>query len=109
METAPDWEWDKMRPWSKAVFRKDHRLAVAVVATVARPRELYAQAIADRLGLEQAEVRGHLRDFEAAGLLKKSEEKGPVSGAGGRPAALYARTEDEFWTCLAKLGDRFRR
>jgi predicted ArsR family transcriptional regulator len=107
METSFDWK--QMRPLSKSLFRKDHRLAVAVVAHSAAPQRLYAQAIAEELGLDQGEVAEHFRDFEDAGLLTRTKQRAPVSAKGGRPGQLYARTDDEFWHCLEQLGERFRR
>lgn len=104
-----DWDLVAMRRWSKTVFRNDHRLAVAVLAQAAEDSELYAQALADRLGVEQAEVSKHLRAFVAAGLLEQTDEKAPTAGRRGRGGNLYARTEDDFWRCLSELGDRFRR
>ena len=75
METS--WDWAAMETFSKSVFRQEHRLAVAVMARAAQPQELYAQAIAKKLGLSQPEVRKHLRDLAEAGLLTKRTQKGP--------------------------------
>ena len=98
-----------MGRWSKTVFRKEHRLAVALAANEAQPERLYAQAIADDLGLPQREVSLHLRDFEAAGLLQRSGRPSPSERRPGRPGILYSRSEDDFWTYIASLGQRFRR
>jgi predicted ArsR family transcriptional regulator len=108
META-DWDIEGMRTWSKTVFRRDHRLAVAVASLEAGKRELYAEAIAEQLDLTSKEVGTHLRDFERAGLLVPSKMKGPTSKQGGRPGGLFVRTQDDFWNCLQELGERFRR
>jgi predicted ArsR family transcriptional regulator len=109
METSKqDWDWAAMRPWSKAMFRREHRLAVAVLARVANADELYAQAIADHLRLHQTEVAEHLRDLQQAGLLKPSGKKAPTSPKGGRPGIIYTRAPDTFWDCLEAAGERFR-
>jgi len=109
METW-DLDFAAMRAWSKAMFRRDHRLAVAVAAIDAPPGELYAQAIAKRLGIPQAEAARHLRDFEELGMLTPSTKKADRAGTdGGRPGIAYDRTKDDFWKCLDELGDRFRR
>ncbi len=97
-----------MRLWSKSVFGRDHRLAVAVLARIAGREELYAQAIANHLGLHQAEVAQHLQDFVAAGLLEPSGMTASPSPKGGRPAVIYRRTDDDFWRCIDALGSRFQ-
>ena len=97
-----------MRAWSKAVFRNDHRLSVAVAALTTEPGELYSQAIADELAITQAEARKHLAAFESVGLLEVDPRIGDREGA-GRPPRSYRRTDDPFWRCLEELGDRFRR
>lgn len=101
-------EPQSVRRVSKALFRKEHRLAVALAALEAHPDRLYAQAIADDLDLPQREVSLHLRDFEQAGLLQRKGSRAPNRKGPGRPGILYSRSEDDFWTYVASLKARFR-
>lgn len=109
METHGDLDWDAMRNWSKTIFRRDHRLAVAMAAISAEPGELYAEAIAGRLGITQTEAARHLKAFESVGMLERDQMPPKPRPQGGRPGGAYARTSDDFWICLEKLGERFRR
>ena len=109
METQTDHDWDAMRKWSKAIFRRDHRLAVAIAAISAEPGKLYAEAIASELGIAQTEAARHLEAFESVGMLQRDQTIRKSGPQGGRPGAAYSRTTDDFWNCLEELGERFRR
>jgi hypothetical protein len=106
-----------MEAFSVAVFGSRHRLSVLAMAATARPDELYAQAIADRLATKntgpkkviEAFTRRQLTALERASLLARNDSPPQQpAGRGGRPPRLLCRSEDEFWKCLQELGDRFR-
>ena len=99
----------QMRRWSDAVFGREHRLEIAIALSRAGRNELYAAGIANRIGVSEGEVGETLRDFAVAELLARSSRRGPVSRNGGAPPKLFARIDDEFWDCIQRLGDQFRR
>jgi predicted ArsR family transcriptional regulator len=112
METTA-WDSSAMRSFSKAMLGSAHRLAVAtaIIETSNHdPKRLYKQAIADALGLTDAEVEKHLRVFRSVGLLEplpgapaREGQRGP-----GRPPTVFRQTDDRLWRCLQEMGDRFR-
>ena len=106
LESPGEWRRAPMEAWSRTLFGATHRLPVAVLALSAGEDELYAQAVADTLGVEATVAAAHLRALERCNLLRRN---GTAPSTGGRPAHRYARTEDEFCTCVQHLRTRFRR
>jgi hypothetical protein len=103
-----DWDLPAMRSWSDLVFGSPHRLPVAVLTAAATPKELYAACIARRVGTDRKEARRLLGDLERAKVLAPATPP-PGSRPRGRPPEYLWRCDDEFWSCIQQLGERYRR
>jgi hypothetical protein len=110
MATKESDEWDlpAMRAWSDLVFGSPHRLPVAVLSAAAGRQELYAGYIAGRIGADRKEARRLLDDLQRAKLLAPAERPPGPRPQGKQPNYLW-RCDDEFWSCIQELGERYRR
>ena len=104
---ADDWDLTQMREFSHLVFGSRHRLPVAVMAAEADPGELYAARISQLVGSDRKEAARLLRNLERARLLRRvdiSDDRGR-----GRPPTVFVRVDDDAWSSLQALGERYRR
>jgi hypothetical protein len=110
MATKESEEWDlpAMRAWSDLVFGSPHRLPVAVMSAAATREELYAGFIAGRVGTDRKEAGRLLGDLQRAKVLAQAERP-PGSRPQGKPPSYLWRCDDEFWSCIQQLGERYRR
>lgn len=98
-------DWRAMEEWSGVVFGNIHRLPVAVAALELGPDGVYPEAIKEHLGLPSStRAKEQLDRFVEAGLLQPPRKQ--RTGRKGRPRKVYARSNDEFWDCLAALSRR---
>ncbi len=103
-----------MQAFSRRLFGMSHRLEVALAILDLQdeePHNLYKEALANLLGVTDAEVEKHLRAFRSIGMLEDHPDPPapPEKRGRGRPPAVLQPTGDEFWNCLEELGNRFRR
>lgn len=114
MEKDFPWDPEAVHAYSENLFGSSRRLEIALAilfVSEQEPHNLYKQALANRLGIGDGLVEKHLEVFRKAGLLEKHPKPPQPPGKRGRgaPRVVFRRTSDEFWHCLQRLGERFRR
>lgn len=85
--------------FSQKLWGNQDRLPVAYVVSGADPADLYAQKLADRLGISDTRVGPHLARLESQGLLVK------LPRGGGSRRVYYQRSNDGFWEGVAQMGN----
>lgn len=92
---------------SKALFGSPHRLPVALLISLADAGELYAACIAEAAQIDRKEAVREFEHLQSADLLVPvSREIKPRPR--GRPAQFMERRDDDAWSALQALGERFR-
>lgn len=104
---------NEMQRFSEVMFGAKHRLSFAVtVLRLARkePHNLYKQQLARELGVHDPEIEKHLADFTALKLIESHPDPPdpPERRGRGKPPEIMRPVDDDFWTCLQSLGERFR-
>jgi hypothetical protein len=103
-----NWDWEGVLARSEALFGSPHRLRVALLLSVADQEELYAARIGGAAGIDRKQATRELAAFEQAQILLPRSDK-PTPRRRGRPADLVTRADEDAWSALQALGERFRR
>jgi hypothetical protein len=102
------WDLPGLRRRSQLLFGSRHRLPAAVFAATAGDGELFARAIADRAEIGTKDAVRLLNDWEVAGLLEPASPPEGPRRPGGQPQC-FQRRDDQFWSCMQLLGEKYRR